>query len=180
MEPQSGLRAEALNPTKFAKIAVDRLCDLDINVEVKPKGWAATHEMGGFVCVGKSSVETPLYVEISYYGADECTRPIVMIGKGVTFDSGSIDLKSEKELRYMKGDMAGAACVLAITRAAAKLKLPINIRGILPLCELMPNGYSPKYGDVIPNASAQSIKLRLPAREGRLLIADSLVYALNY
>lgn len=174
------LPANILNPTKFAKIAVDLLCDLDINVEVKTKGWAANHEMGGFVCVGKSSVETPLYVEISYYGADDCTRPIVMIGKGVTFDSGSIHLKSEKELRYMKGDMAGAACVLAITRAAAKLKLPINIRGILPLCELMPNGYSPKHGDVIPNASAQSIKLRLPAREGRLLIADSLVYARNY
>lgn len=172
--------ANVLTPTKFAKIAVHLLCDLDINVEVKTKGWAATHEMGGFVSVGKSSVEPPLYVEISYYGADECTRPIVLIGKGVTFDSGSIDLKGLSDLKHMKGDMAGAACVLAITRAAARLKLPINIRGILPLCELMPNGNSPKYGDVILNASNKTIKLRLPSREGRILIADSLVYARNY
>lgn len=172
--------ANVLNPTTFSKIAVELLCDLDINVQVKTKGWAASHKMGGFVCVGNSSVEPPLYVEISYFGASECTRPIVLIGKGVTFDSGSINLKDIKDLRYMKGDMAGAACVLAVTRAAARLKLPINIRGILPLCELMPNANSPKFGDVIPNASNQSIKLRLPSSEGRLLIADSLVYARNY
>ncbi|XP_075991069.1 cytosol aminopeptidase-like [Anticarsia gemmatalis] len=172
--------ANILNPTTFAKIAVDLLCELDINVEVKTKGWAASHGMGGFVSVGKSSVQPPLYVEISYYGADECTRPIVIIGKGVTFDSGSIHLKDLDDLRYMKGDMAGAACVVAITRAAARLKLPVNIRGILPLCELMPNGNSPKFGDIIRNANNKTIKLRLPSREGRLLIADSLVYARNY
>ena len=172
--------ANILNPTKFAKVAVDLLCELDINVEVKTKGWAANHKMGGFVSVGKSSIQPPLYVEISYYGADECTRPIVMIGKGVTFDSGSLDLKSSKDLRYMKGDMAGAACVVAITRAVARLKLPINIRGILPLCELMPNGSSPKFGDVISNANNKSVHIRMPSREGRLLIADSLIYARNY
>lgn len=174
------LPANILNPSKFAKIAVDLLCELDINVEVKTKGWAAAHEMGGFVSIGKSSVQPPLYVEISYYGADICTRPIVMIGKGVTFDSGSLDLKSCDDLKYMKGDMAGAACVVAITRAAARLKLPINIRGILPLCELMPNGNSPKFGDVISSANNKSIQIRVPSREGRLLIADSLIYARNY
>lgn len=174
------LPANILNPTKFAKVAVDLLCELDVNVEVKTKGWAASHEMGGFVSVGKSSIQPPLYVEISYYGAGECTRPIVMIGKGVTFDSGSLDLKSSDDLRYMKGDMAGAACVVAITRAAARLKLPVNIRGILPLCELMPNGSSPKFGDVISCANKKSIHIRMPSREGRLLIADSLIYARNY
>ncbi|KAM3969039.1 leucyl aminopeptidase-like protein [Aphomia sociella] len=172
--------ANILNPTTFAKIAVDLLCELDINVEVKTQGWAISHEMGGFVAIGKSSVQPPLYVEISYYGTDECTRPIVLIGKGVTFDSGSLDLKPQKELRYMKGDMAGAACVLATTRAAARLKLPVNIRGILPLCELMPNGSSPKFGDVVYSAKGKTIHIRLPSREGRLLIADSLVYARNY
>ncbi|KAG6461645.1 cytosol aminopeptidase-like [Manduca sexta] len=172
--------ANLLNPTSFAKIAVELLCELDINVEVKTQGWAANHEMGGFVAIGKSSVQPPLYVEISYFGADECTRPIVLIGKGVTFDSGSLDLKPPEELRYMKGDMAGAACVLAVTRAAARMKLPVNIRGILPLCELMPNGNSPKFGDVVCNANGKSVHIRLPSREGRLLIADSLVYARNY
>lgn len=172
--------ANLLNPTSFAKIAVDLLCELDINVEVKTKGWAANHEMGGFVAIGKSSVEPPLYVEISYFGANECTRPIVLIGKGVTFDSGSLDLESPEDLRYMHGEMAGAACVLAITRAAARLKLPINIRGILPLCEVMPSGKSPKFGDVVSNANGNSIHIRLPSREDRLLIADSLVYARNY
>lgn len=169
-----------LNPITFAKIAVDLLCELDINVEVKTQGWAASHNMGGFVAIGKSSVQPPLYVEISYFGADECTRPIVLIGKGVTFDSGSIDLRSPKELRYMKGDMAGAACVVAITRAAAILKLPINIRGILPLCELMSSGMGPKFGDVVSSVSGKSIQIRVPSMEGRLLVADSLVYARNY
>lgn len=172
--------ANLLNPTSFAKIAVDLLCELDINVEVKTQGWAANHEMGGFVAVGRSSVQPPLYVEISYFGASELKRPIVLIGKGVTFDSGSLDLKAAKDLRFMKGDMAGAACVLAITRAASILKLPINIRGILPLCELMPNGKSPKFGDLVNSASGKSILIRLPSREGRLLIADCLVYARNY
>ncbi|KAJ8737863.1 hypothetical protein PYW08_000458 [Mythimna loreyi] len=174
------LPANILNPTKFAKVAVDLLCELDINVEVKTKGWAAAHEMGGFVSIGKSSVQPPLYVEISYYGADENTRPIVMIGKGVTFDSGSLDLKSCEDLKYMKGDMAGAACVIATIRAAARLKLPVNLRGILPLCELMPNGSSPKFGDVISCANTKTIHIRMPSREGRLLIADSLIYARNY
>lgn len=169
-----------LNPTAFATIMVELLCELDINVEIKTKGWAAAHQMGGFVSVGKSSVQPPLYVEISYYGADECSRPIVLIGKGVTFDSGSLDLKPPDELRYMKGDMAGAACVLAVTRAAAKLKLPVNIRGILPLCELMPSGKSPKFGDIVCSATGKSVRIRLPSREGRLLVADSLVYARNY
>ncbi|KAF9817100.1 hypothetical protein SFRURICE_013888 [Spodoptera frugiperda] len=171
--------ANILHPTKFAKIALDLLCDLNINVEIRTKGWAANHRMGGFVSVGKSSIQPPLYLEISYYGANEQTRPVVMIGKGVTFDSGSLDLKSCKELKYMKGDMAGAACVLAITRAAAKLKLPVNIKGILPLCELMPNGSSPKFGDLICSSNNKSILIRMPSREGRLLIADSLIYARN-
>ncbi|CAH0715964.1 unnamed protein product, partial [Brenthis ino] len=169
-----------LNPIAFAKIAVDLLCELDINVEIKTQGWAASHEMGGFIAIGKSSMQPPLYVEISYFGADECTRPIVLIGKGVTFNSGSLDPKPKKDLKYMKGDMAGAACVLAITRAAAILKLPVNIRGILPLCELMPGGRSPKFGDVVSSANGKTIHIRLPSREGRLLIADSLVYARNY
>lgn len=174
------LPANILTPTKFAKLAVDLLCELDINVEVQTQGWAAAHEMGGFVSVGQSSVQPPLYVEISYYGTTENVRPIVLIGKGVTFDSGSLDLKPAKELRYMKGDMAGAACVLAITRAVARLGLPVNIRGILPLCELMPCGKSPKFGDVVCNASGKKIHIRLPSREGRLMLADSLVYARNY
>lgn len=172
--------ANLLNPTAFAKIAVEILCELDINVEVKTQGWAAKREMGGFVAIGKSSIQPPLYVEISYYGADECTRPVVLIGKGVTFDSGSLDLKSCEQLRHMRGDMAGAACVLAVTRAAARLRLPLNIRGILPLCELMPSGKSPKFGDVVCNATGESVHIRMPSREGRLLIADSLVHARNY
>lgn len=172
--------ANLLNPTSFAKIAVDLLCEIDINVEVKTQGWAAAHEMGGFVAVGQSSVQPPLYVEISYFGAGECARPVVLIGKGVTFDSGSLDLKPREELRHMRGDMAGAACVLAVTRAAARLRLPVNIRGILPLCEVMPNGSSPKHGDVIYNANGKTVHIRLPSREGRLLVADSLVYARNY
>ncbi|KAJ0184079.1 hypothetical protein K1T71_000502 [Dendrolimus kikuchii] len=172
--------ANKLNPTSFAKIAVELLCELDINVEVKTQGWAANHEMGGFVAIGKSSIQPPLYVEISYYGASERSRPIVLIGKGVTFDSGSLDLKPPEDLRYMRGDMAGAACVLAIVRSAARLKLPVNIRGILPMCELMPSGSSPKFGDVVCCANGKSIHIRLPSREGRLLIADSLVYARRY
>lgn len=169
-----------LFPTKFAKICVDLLCGLDINVEIKTKGWAASHEMGGFVAIGKSSIQPPLYVEISYFGANECTRPIVLIGKGVTFNSGTVDLIPPEKLKYMKGDMAGAACVLAITRAAAILKLPVNIRGILPLCEMMPCGMSPKFGDVVCSANGKSIRIRLPSLAGRLLIADSLVYSRNY
>ncbi|XP_063633035.1 cytosol aminopeptidase-like [Cydia splendana] len=174
------LPANVLNPTSFAKIIVDLLCELDINVHVKTRGWASAHEMGGFVALSHSSVQPPLYVEIGYFGGNPCKQPVVFIGKGVTFDSGGLQLRSREHLRYMRGDMAGAACVVAIVRAAALLKLPINIRGILPLCEMMPNCMSPKFGDVISNAHEKSVKIRMPAREGRLLIADSLAYARNY
>ncbi|XP_041986274.1 muscle M-line assembly protein unc-89-like [Aricia agestis] len=172
--------ANILTPTAFAKIAVDLLCELDINVEVRTRGWAASRGMGGFVAIGQSSIQQPLYVEVSYYGASASDRPVVLIGKGVTFNSGSIDLKPPEELRFMKGDMAGAACVLATIRAAANMKLPINIRGILPLCELMPSGKSPKVGDVVPSAGGKTVLIRYPSREGRLLIADSLIYARSY
>lgn len=172
--------ANLLNPTKFAKIAVDLLCDLNINVEIKTQTWAINRKMGSFAAISKSSVQPPLYVEISYTGTDESKKPLLLIGKGVTFDSGCLDLKQPEELRYMKGDMAGAACVVAITRAIALNKIPMNIRGLLPLCELMPTVSSPKYGDVIETADDKSIRIRTPSRAGRLLIADSLCYARNY
>ncbi|XP_037977858.2 cytosol aminopeptidase-like [Plutella xylostella] len=172
--------ANLLNPTEFAKICVELLCELDINVEVRTAGWAAARDMGGLASLGRSSVQPPLYVEASYYGAGAGERPVVLVGKGVTFNSGSLALKSREELRHMRGDMAGAAAAVGALRAAARLQLPLNLRAILPLCEVMPNGRSPRSGDVVRAGDGCSVRLRQPSRESRLLLADSLVHARSY
>ncbi|KAJ4427738.1 hypothetical protein ANN_25391 [Periplaneta americana] len=169
--------ANIMTPTTFAQNAVEILCKSGINVEVKVQGWAETQNMGAFLSAAKGSCEAPIFLELSYYGTKFDERPVVLVGGGVTFDSGGLCLTDPHSMRHMRGDMAGAACVVATTRAVAHLQLPINIRGLIPLCESMPGCQAPKPGDVVTAMSGKSVLVEHTGCEGRLALADALHYS---
>lgn len=172
--------ANFMTPTSFAQNAVNVLCKSGINVEVKVKNWAETQNMNGFLSVSRGSCEPPVFLEISYYGSTRDERPIVLIGQGITYNSGGLNLKSCKGQKHMRGDMAGAACVVAATRAVAGLQLPLNIRGLIPLCENMPGCAAMRAGDIIRAMNSKSIELQTTNCADRLVLADALVYAQSF
>lgn len=172
--------ANLMTPTSFAQNAVEVLCKSGVNVEVKVRGWAETQKMNAFLAVAQGSCEPPIFLELSYYGTARDERPVVLIGKGITYNSGGLCLKSPDEQRYMRGDMGGAACVVATCRAVAGLQLPLNIRGLIPLCENMPGCAAMRPGDIVKAMNGKTIQLQGTDCAGRMILADALVYAQNF
>ncbi|KAL1516668.1 hypothetical protein ABEB36_000551 [Hypothenemus hampei] len=172
--------ANLMTPTSFAQNAVEVLCKSGVNVEVKVRGWAETQKMTAFLAVAQGSCEPPIFLELSYYGASRDERPVVLVGKGITYNSGGLCLKPCNKQRYMRGDMGGAACVVAACRAVAGLQLPINIRALVPLCENMPGCAAMRPGDIVKAMNGKSIKIESTDTAGRLCLADALVYAQNF
>lgn len=156
------------------------LCKAGVNVEVKVRGWAETQKMYAFLAAAQGSCEPPIFLEISYYGASRDERPVVLIGKGITYNSGGLCLKDCRQMKHMRGDMAGAAIVVAATRAVAGLQLPLNIRGLIPLCENMPGCAAMRSGDIVRAMNGKSIEIEETDCAGRLALADALVYAQNF
>lgn len=132
--------------------------------------------MGALLSVAQGSVQPPQFIEISYTGANK-QAPIVLVGKGVTFDSGGISLKPAPAMEEMKYDMAGAASVLGTIKTCALLQLPINVIGLIPTTENLPSGSATKPGDVVTSLSGQTIEIVNTDAEGRLILADALTYA---
>lgn len=173
--------ANAMTPILFAQKSVEILCKAGVNVQVKVRNWAELQGMGGFLAVSKGSCQEPIFMEISFHGTNNIKeRPIVLIGKGCTFDSGGIGLRSPEELKYMRNDVAGAAVIVAAIRAVASLQIPLNIRGLIPLCEHMPGCNALKPGDVIETFSRKNVMVQDVRCEGRLMLADALSYAQTY
>ncbi len=137
-------------------------------------------KMGGLVAVGKGSENHPYFIVLEYYGAKNSDKKYVLVGKGITFDSGGISLKPAQGMWEMKGDMSGAAVVLSTISSAADLNLKVNLVGLLPVAENMPSGSSMKPGDIIKTASGKSIEIDNTDAEGRLILADALEYATRY
>ncbi len=134
--------------------------------------------MGSFWSVAKGSVEEPYFIELQYNGAaDVNEKPIVLVGKGITFDSGGISLKPGPGMDEMKYDMCGSATVLASFMAACELKLPINLVALVPACENMPAGNANKPGDVVTSLKGLTIEILNTDAEGRLVLCDALTYA---
>lgn len=143
---------------------------------------AELEEMGmnALVGVGKGAAEPPRLIVLEYRGPGAKGRPVVLVGKGITFDSGGISLKPGAGMEEMKTDMAGAAAVLGTMSAAAGLKLPINLVGIVPTAENMPDGKAYKPGDVLTSLSGQTIEITNTDAEGRLILCDALHFAQRY
>ncbi len=134
-------------------------------------------KMGALLAVAQGSHEPPQLIELHYQGAGNDSAPIVLVGKGITFDSGGISLKHADGMNEMKYDMAGAASVMATLKACALLNLPINVIGLLACAENMPGGGAVKPGDIVTSFSGQTVEIINTDAEGRLVLADALTYA---
>ncbi|HSV51542.1 MAG TPA: leucyl aminopeptidase [Burkholderiaceae bacterium] len=133
--------------------------------------------MGSFMAVAQGSQEPLRFIVLKYEGAPKAQAPTVLVGKGITFDTGGISIKPAPEMDEMKFDMCGAASVLGVFRALAELKPAINVVGLIPACENMPDGRSIKPGDVVTSMSGQTIEILNTDAEGRLILCDALTYA---
>lgn len=136
--------------------------------------------MGSLLAVARGSAEAPKFITLEYAGGGAKARPVVLVGKGVTFDSGGISIKPAPAMDEMKFDMTGAASVLGVLQAVAELALPINVVGILPCVENMPDGNAIKPGDVVTSLSGQTIEILNTDAEGRLILCDALTYAKRF
>ncbi len=133
--------------------------------------------MGSFLSVSKGSREPAKLITMEYMAGDKKQAPIVFVGKGVTFDSGGISLKPGAGMDEMKYDMCGAASVFGVISACAELLLPINVIGIIPTVENMPDGLASRPGDIVTSMSGQTIEILNTDAEGRLILCDALTYA---
>lgn len=133
--------------------------------------------MGAFLAVAQGSHEPPRFIVARYNGAAKTQAPVVLVGKGITFDTGGISIKPAAEMDEMKFDMGGAASVLGTLRAVAELKPKLNLVVIVPTCENMPDGRAIKPGDVVTSMSGQTIEILNTDAEGRLILCDALTYA---
>jgi len=133
--------------------------------------------MGALVSVTKGSHQPPKLIVLHYAGAAKSKKPVVLVGKGVTFDTGGISLKPGAEMDEMKYDMSGAASVLGTLRALAGMKAPVNVIGVVPAVENMPGGGASKPGDVVTTLSGQTVEILNTDAEGRLILCDALAYA---
>jgi leucyl aminopeptidase len=136
--------------------------------------------MGAFLAVARGSHQPAKLIALEYRGLAKMEKPIVLVGKGVTFDTGGISLKPPAEMDEMKFDMSGAASVFGTLTAAAEMKLPLNIVGIIPATENMPGGNAAKPGDVVTSMSGRTIEILNTDAEGRLILCDALTYAERY
>jgi leucyl aminopeptidase len=155
--------------------ALAEQCKLDVQVlerkDLEKLG------MGSLLAVARGSVEPPKLIVLQYHGAGRKQRPVALVGKGITFDTGGISLKPGAEMDEMKFDMCGAASVLGTLRAVAELRLPVNVVGIIPATENMPSGSATKPGDIVTSLSGQTIEILNTDAEGRLILCDALTYA---
>jgi leucyl aminopeptidase len=132
--------------------------------------------MGSYLAVGRGSINESMMSVIKHNGANDDSAPIVLVGKGVTFDSGGISLKPGAGMDEMKYDMGGAAGVLGTMHAIAELNLPINIIGVLAGCENMPSSNAYRPGDILTTMSGQTVEVLNTDAEGRLVLCDALTY----
>ncbi|MGK2905005.1 MAG: leucyl aminopeptidase, partial [Desulfuromonadales bacterium] len=135
---------------------------------------------GALLGVAQGSKREPQLIILEHRGGNKNDAPVALIGKGVTFDAGGISLKPPDKMDEMKMDMAGGAAVIGTMLAAALLRLPINLVGIVPAVENLPSGTAYRPGDILTSLSGQTIEVLNTDAEGRLILADALTYAKRY
>jgi leucyl aminopeptidase len=149
----------------------------NIKVEILGPKEVAKLGMGSFLAVAQGSAEPLRFIILRYDGAAKTAAPVVLVGKGITFDTGGISLKPGSEMDEMKFDMCGAASVLGTFRVLAELQPSLNVVGLIPASENMPDGKAVKPGDVVTSMSGQTIEILNTDAEGRLVLCDALTYA---
>ncbi|RFA30452.1 leucyl aminopeptidase [Alkalilimnicola ehrlichii] len=148
-----------------------------ITTEVLDQSALEELQMGALLSVARGSRQAPKLIVMQYRGGAKDDKPTVLVGKGVTFDTGGISLKPAAAMDEMKYDMCGAASVFGTLQTCAELELPINVIGIVPATENMPGGLATKPGDVVTSMSGQTIEILNTDAEGRLILCDALTYS---
>jgi leucyl aminopeptidase len=136
--------------------------------------------MNTLLSVAAGSSQPPKLIVLEYRAGPKTQKPVVLVGKGVTFDTGGISLKPAPEMDEMKYDMSGAGSVLGTLKAVAEMKLPVNVIGIIPATENMPGARATKPGDIVTSMSGQTVEILNTDAEGRLILCDALTYAERY
>ena len=173
----ANLPANVCTPSYLAQQALELAKQHDkLQTKVLNRDEMQQMGMGALLAVAQGSKEPPQLIGVQYLGLGDKKPPVVLVGKGITFDSGGISLKNPDGMNEMKYDMAGAASVLGTLKACALLKLPINVIGLLACAENMPGGAAVKPGDIVTSLSGQTIEIINTDAEGRLVLADALTY----
>jgi leucyl aminopeptidase len=167
-------------PTYLAQQAQELGGRLGLQVEILEREHIAKLGMGAFLAVARGSREPPKLIVMEYRGGSRAAPPVVLVGKGITFDTGGISMKHGPDMDEMKFDMCGAASVFGALHAAARMKLALNVVGIIPATENMPGGDAIKPGDVVTTMSGQTVEVLDTDAEGRLVLCDALTYAARY
>lgn len=169
--------ANVMTPSRVVAEAKKIARESKVRLKVLDRRQQEKLRMGGLLGVSRGSIEPPQFIILEYTGGPRTQKPIVFVGKTVTFDSGGISLKPSENMEQMKADMTGGAEVLATIRAASRLRLPINAIGLLPVTENMPGGRATKPGDILKMLSGKTVEVQNTDAEGRLILADGLAYA---
>jgi leucyl aminopeptidase len=136
--------------------------------------------MGALLSVARGSAQPPKLIVLEHRGGAKAQKPVALVGKGITFDTGGISLKPASEMDEMKFDMCGAASVLGTLKAVGEMRLPINVVGVIPTTENMPGGRATKPGDIVTTMSGQTVEILNTDAEGRLILCDALTYASRF
>lgn len=171
--------ANVMTPPRVAEEAKAIAKETGVGLKILEKQDIEELGMGALLGVGRGSHEPPKFIILEYKGpkTGKDSKPTVLVGKTITFDTGGISLKPSENMEQMKADMTGGAEVLASVRAAARLKLPLHLVGILPVAENMPGGGAMKPGDIVKTLSGKTVEVQNTDAEGRLILADALSYA---
>jgi leucyl aminopeptidase len=171
------LPGNVCTPTFLGEQAKKLGKEFGLSVEVNDRKAIEKLGMGSFLSVTNGSAQPPRLIVMKYQGAAKTAAPTVLVGKGITFDTGGISLKPGAAMDEMKFDMCGAATVFGTLRAVAEMKLKVNLVGIVVACENMPSGTATKPGDIVTSMSGQTIEVLNTDAEGRLILCDALTYA---
>ncbi len=167
-------------PAYLAEQALGLQKDYGVKTTVLEVGDMEKLGMGALLAVARGSRQPAKLITIEYNGGPAGAAPVVLVGKGVTFDSGGISIKPAANMDEMKYDMCGAASVLGTLKAICELKLPLNVVGVIPATENLPDGNATKPGDIVKSLSGQTIEILNTDAEGRLILCDALTYAERY
>jgi leucyl aminopeptidase len=172
--------ANVVTPTFLARRAAEIAEESGLTLRVLDRAECATMGMGAYVGVAQGSEEPPKFIHLTYTPKGRARRRVVVIGKGITFDSGGLDLKSADGMLRMKDDMSGAAAVLGIFQALPRLKPPVEVHGLIAATENMPSGTAQRPGDIVRAMNGLTIEIGNTDAEGRLTLADALAYAVEH
>ncbi|MGZ5201498.1 MAG: leucyl aminopeptidase, partial [Telluria sp.] len=171
------LSPNVCTPTYLANTAKKLATDFGFDIEVLERKQLEALKMGSLLAVAKGSDEAPKFIVLKHNGGKKNDAPVVLVGKGITFDTGGISLKPGANMDEMKYDMCGAGSVLGTFRAIGEMGLKLNVVGIVAACENMPSGRATKPGDIVTSMSGQTIEILNTDAEGRLILCDALTYA---